>query len=164
MKCPRDSKALVFIDDGQHLRDRCPQCEGVLLDSQEVAAALGKQAGNTVALERGQIAALPEGTLACPRDKAKMHRLDHRGVELDLCPECSSLWLDAGEIDKIRGMNGQKKGGGTRAAVAAGAAAVAAGATVAAVAADKPGLASGIGEFVGEIAVDGVIEVAFEFI
>jgi len=165
MKCPRDGKALVFIDDGQHLRDRCAQCEGVLLDRQEVAAALGKHAGTTVALERGQIAALPEGTLACPRDQTKMRRLDHRKVELDLCPECSSLWLDAGEIEKIRGMNGlKKKGGSARAAAVAGAAAVAAGATVAAAAADKPGLMSGIGEVAGELAVEGVIEVAFEFI
>ena len=35
MKCPRDSQALVFVDDGRHMRDRCPKCEGVLLDRDE---------------------------------------------------------------------------------------------------------------------------------
>ena len=65
MKCPRDSQALVFVDDGRHLRDRCPRCEGVLLDRDEVASALGRGARqveldvcpecNALWLDRGEL-------------------------------------------------------------------------------------------------------------
>ena len=166
MKCPREGTALVFVDDGNHMRDRCPKCEGTLLDREEVVAALGKREGHTVALAADKVASLPEGKLACPRDGAAMRRLDHEQVELDLCPECCSLWLDAGELEKIRGLKGK---GGARAgkaalAGAAGVAAVAvAGATVAAAASpNKQGLASGLGDVVAEGAIDVVFEFAVE--
>ena len=160
MKCPRDGTVLVFVDDGNHLRDRCPECEGVLVDRDELAAALGKALGRTVALAGGKVAGLPAGSLECPRDGASLHRLDHQGVELDLCPECGSLWLDRGEIDKIRGQGG-RKGAGKKAALA-GAAAVA-GATVAAASANSSTLASTVGEVVRDVAVEGGIEVVFQF-
>ena len=59
MKCPRDSQALVFVDDGRHLRDRCPRCEGVLLDRDEVASALrrGAREAKKAALVAGAAAA-----------------------------------------------------------------------------------------------------------
>jgi Zn-finger nucleic acid-binding protein len=158
MKCPRDGKVLVFVDDGHHLRDRCPACEGVLLDRAELAAALGKGQGRTVALAAEKVASLPAGNLACPRDGAMLHQLDHQGVELDLCPQCGSLWLDRGEIDKIRGKGGK----GARKAALAGAAAVA-GASVAAAAANPGTVVSTVTEVARDVAVEGAIEVVFEF-
>jgi Zn-finger nucleic acid-binding protein len=158
MKCPRDGKVLVFVDDGNHLRDRCPACEGVLLDREELAAALGKRQGGSVSLAAAKIASLPAGSLACPRDGAMLHRLDHQGVELDLCPRCRSLWLDRGEIDKIRGQGGK----GARNAALAGAAAVA-GASLAAEAGGRSSVVSAVGEVARDVAVEGAIEVVFEF-
>ena len=159
MKCPRDGQALVFVDDGRHLRDRCPGCEGVLLDRSEVVAALGSSAGGEVTLAAARLAGLPPGTLACPRDGKTLHRLDHRGIELDLCPECNALWLDAGEMEKVRSLK-RPKGTARKAAAAAGA--MAAGAAVAA-AADKPSLVSGLGELAGEVAIEEGIDLVFEF-
>ena len=164
MKCPRDGLAMVFCDDGNHLRDRCPGCEGVLLASEEVVAALGRHGGNPAALDTDHVAGLPEGGIACPRDRTAMRRLDHRGVELDLCPQCRALWLDAGEIEKIRGIaaKAKKSRKGKVAARAAAGAAVAAAA--AASAADKPGLVAQVAEVAGEVAITGAIDLAFEFV
>jgi Zn-finger nucleic acid-binding protein len=161
MKCPRDGKVLVFVDDGNHLRDRCPDCEGVLLDRAELAAALGKAQGRTVALAADKVAELPAGSLSCPRDGAMLRRLDHQGVELDLCSRCGSLWLDRGEIDKIRGQGG-KKGAGKKAALA-GAAAVAGASVAAAASANSNTLASTVGEVARDVAVEGGIEIVFQF-
>jgi Zn-finger nucleic acid-binding protein len=159
MKCPRDSQPLVFVDDGRHMRDRCPECEGVLLDRDEVVSALGRRPGKGAASPAGQVDALAPSGLACPRDGAAMRRLVHREVELDLCPECSALWLDPGELDKIS----HRKRGAGKAAVAAGA--LAAGGALAAAAAtpEKQSLVSGLGEAAAEIAVEGAIDLVFEF-
>ena len=45
---------------------------------------------------------LPEGGCVCPADEAPMLLIRHRGVELDICVSCRSIWLDAGEEAKIR--------------------------------------------------------------
>ena len=157
MKCPRDAQALVFVDDGRHMRDRCPRCEGVLLDRDEVASALGRGAGKAV-LSAGRLANLPDSGLACPRDGAAMRRVLHREVEVDICPECNALWLDPGELDKI----GRKKPAGKKAAMAVGAAAAGAAVAMAATP-EKQSLVSGLGEIAADIAVEGTIDLVFDF-
>jgi len=160
MKCPRDSQALVFVDDGRHMRDRCPGCEGVLLDRDEVMGALGRGVGKA-ALSRAELAKLAASSLACPREGATMRQLMHGEVELDICPECNALWVDPGELDKI--VRKKPAGKGKKAAVAAGA--LAAGAAVAAAAAtpERQSLVSGLGEAVAEIAAEGAIDLVFDF-
>jgi Zn-finger nucleic acid-binding protein len=153
MKCPRDGKVLVFVDTGMNMRDRCPACEGVMIDRAELAGVLGKAHGRSVELATERVAQLPHSSLACPRDGAKLHRLDYQGIELDLCPQCSSLWLDGGELDKVRAAAKPK----LKPAVAAGA--VLAGVTVAAAAAEETSMVGAV----GEVAVEGAIEVVFEF-
>ena len=39
---PRSAQVMTFIDDGTHMRNRCPDCTGLLLDEAEVATALGQ--------------------------------------------------------------------------------------------------------------------------
>jgi Zn-finger nucleic acid-binding protein len=155
MKCPRDGQVLVFVDTGMNTRDRCPACEGVLIDRTELAGVLGKAHGKSVELAAERVAQLPQGAIACPRDGTKLHRLDYQGVELDLCPQCSSLWLDGGEVEKVRASAKPR----LKPAVAAGA--VVAGVTVAAAA--ETSMASAIGEVARDVAVEGAIEVVFEF-
>lgn len=157
MKCPRDKAAMIFSDDGKRMANRCAECSGLLLGAEEV----GKALGDGSAAKR--VRALPEGSLACPYDSARMRTLVHREVEIDLCPECGAMWLDAGELEKLRGDKARK---GSRKAVL-GAAALAAGAGAATVAAaSQPAQGSFLGsvaESVGGVAVDGVVEVAIEF-
>ena len=158
MKCPRDHSVLAFSDEGRHPCNKCPQCHGLLLDEHEVGAVLSRAGRSAPAGER--LAALPQASVRCPRDGATMRTLAQDGVELDLCPECRSLWLDAGELEKIR-KRGRK--GTARAAAVAGAA-LAGAATVAAAEPARSSLASGAAELVGEVAAEGVIEIAFELL
>lgn len=156
MKCPRDGKGLVFVDTGMNTRDRCPECQGMLIDRTELAGILGKAHGRSVVLATERVAQLPQSSLACPRDGAQLHRLDYQGIELDLCPQCSSLWLDGGELDKVRAAAKPR----LKPAVAAGA--VLAGVAVTA-AAEESSLVGAVGEAAGEVAIEGLIEVVFEF-
>lgn len=163
MKCPRDRAVLAFADDGRHMRNKCPDCRGILLGDDEIGEALGNRAGNAPAvLDAERVAALAPSGLKCPRDEQPMRRFEHRGVELDLCPECRALWLDAGELEKIAALKGKRPGRKT--AALAGAAALAGGAAVAAAAADKPSMVAGLAEAAGEVAVSGAIDLAFEFV
>ena len=156
MKCPRDRTVLTFTDSGRFPCNRCASCQGMLLGAHEVAAALGGKAPAT-----DRVAALPESGVACPREASTMRRLDHNGVELDLCAECGALWFDPGELDKIKAL-----GKGKRRA-AAGAAAAVAGAAAATAIASQPqaqSLVSSVAQGVGEVVAEGAIDLAIEFV
>ncbi|MBM4187425.1 MAG: hypothetical protein FJ206_08950 [Gemmatimonadetes bacterium] len=39
--------------------------------------------------------------LKCPKCGADLDTIDRHGVQIDQCPECQRLWLDAGEFDTL---------------------------------------------------------------
>lgn len=39
--------------------------------------------------------------LKCPKCGADLATVDRHGVQIDQCPECHGLWLDAGEFDTL---------------------------------------------------------------
>lgn len=39
--------------------------------------------------------------LFCPKCTETLHITDKRGIEIDFCPVCRGVWLDAGELEKI---------------------------------------------------------------
>jgi Zn-finger nucleic acid-binding protein len=39
--------------------------------------------------------------LVCPNCNVSMQAVQRVGVELDICPQCRSVWLDRGELEKI---------------------------------------------------------------
>jgi uncharacterized protein len=39
--------------------------------------------------------------MKCPIDNTDMVRTTREGIEIDYCPECSGVWLDRGELNKI---------------------------------------------------------------
>ena len=39
--------------------------------------------------------------LRCPNDGSRLIELERAGVLIDACSECSGVWLDLGELDKI---------------------------------------------------------------
>ncbi len=50
--------------------------------------------------------------MKCPNCKeVNLVMTDRNGIEIDYCPECSGVWLDRGELDKIieRSIPQQKK-------------------------------------------------------
>ena len=156
MKCPRDQSILVFTDEGLHSRNKCRQCSGLLVSREEVLAVL-----NGKAPEAAKLAALPESEVACPRDGTAMRRIEHQGAEVDVCLDCYSVWLDAGELEKI--LAASKKSRRAKAGAAAALAGAAA-ATAAAQPAQAQSLASSLAQGVGEVVAEGAIDIALEFV
>lgn len=111
LKCPRTSSALVALRIGGVDTDVCEDCGGLWLDRQELARfeqpsdAFGDA---LVAHLRQFPAALLDHSvrLRCPRHPGTVmlrRRYSQRiAVEIDECPECGGLWLDADELGAIR--------------------------------------------------------------
>ena len=73
----------------------CARCDGLWLPGRLVHATIG-----AVPLERIRQAGRTR-MLRCPNDGTALQALHHHAVEIDVCPHCAGVWLDAGERDKI---------------------------------------------------------------
>lgn len=167
--CPRDSSALAAYDiRGMQCR-KCAACSGLFV---EARALLGLIPAGTAE----HVDALPATDVACPGCSTPMRMRVHRGVELEVCPGCRSVWLDAGEWERIANPSSRGKHFGrtavlTGAAAAAGAAAMGASASAKTIA-TTPGaseslgsqIASGAADIAADVAIDGAVEVVFSFI
>jgi uncharacterized protein len=40
--------------------------------------------------------------MRCPRCGARLNEQDMQHIKVDVCPGCSGMWLDAGELDILR--------------------------------------------------------------
>ena len=73
----------------------CGRCDGLWLPGAVVRAGVGEA-------PRGRLpAAAPARGLRCPADASALVPLRHHGVDIDVCPRCSGVWLDAGERERI---------------------------------------------------------------
>lgn len=43
--------------------------------------------------------------MKCPKDGGDLVTQKHQGVQLDACPECGGLWLDAGELEQLQAVD-----------------------------------------------------------
>jgi Zn-finger nucleic acid-binding protein len=39
--------------------------------------------------------------MKCPKDGYDLASSEHHGVQIETCPKCGGMWLDAGELDVI---------------------------------------------------------------
>ena len=39
--------------------------------------------------------------MKCPKDGFDLASSEHHGVQIETCPHCGGIWLDAGEIDVV---------------------------------------------------------------
>lgn len=39
--------------------------------------------------------------LMCPNCETGMKEMERNGVHIDICPNCRSVWLDRGELEKL---------------------------------------------------------------
>ncbi len=105
ISCPRCNMMMTeILVETAHI-DECPKCRGRFFDQGEMFAALGATADGSY-WDRDETAGpVREGHLKCPRCKGGMLAQDisHESttVEIDRCNECTGIWLDAGEADKI---------------------------------------------------------------
>ncbi len=120
MDCPKclgilERKILLGVEV-----DVCPMCEGIWFDKGELFEIIKAdlRSGDVDGLFRedidgkevqGSYDVLNEKLAFCPRceergEKVEMKRsLDKKnGIWLDSCPVCGGIWLDGGELAKIR--------------------------------------------------------------
>jgi uncharacterized protein len=112
LKCPRCAEALTPTRIGGVDTDVCERCGGLWLDRNELARFDPPE----VAFGDALVAHLQQfpGSLM---DHSVRLRCPHHGevvmarrpyssrvrVELDQCPQCGGIWLDADELASIRG-------------------------------------------------------------
>lgn len=113
MKCPRCAAALARVRIGGVDTDVCEQCGGLWLDRNELARFDRPEAafGDALVAHLQQFpAALLDHSvrLRCPHHlDAVLSRRPYSSrvrVEMDQCPQCGGIWLDADELAHIRRM------------------------------------------------------------
>lgn len=98
MNCPRDYTAFERSVVEDQTVERCPECDGIWIPGESIDTLLGK--GERLKL-RSLCSARPS-QLVCPYHHVELGETKIGGVTVDLCPECSGLWLDPGELENLR--------------------------------------------------------------
>jgi Zn-finger nucleic acid-binding protein len=85
--------------------DVCQTCKGIWLDTMELQDLLKGVEGAPVKGPAPEIT-VPEttGEMTCPHCSLGLVPFEYAGdsgIELDRCPKCQGLWLDAGEWETI---------------------------------------------------------------
>ena len=111
MKCPRTGTQLKEVEIGGIKVDISEACGGVWLDNfelkkfDEVRESAGQQLIELMSQYRSDDIDLSQ-RLSSPRhpEVVMMRRFfsPKRLIEIDECPQCGGIWLDAGELTKIR--------------------------------------------------------------
>ena len=109
--CPRCSTSLTRLRIGGVDTDLCESCGGVWLDRLELSRFEDPDSvpGKALVEYLGRIptALIDQAArLRCPRHPGvvMLRRAFSRAIpiQIDECPECGGLWLDAGELTQIR--------------------------------------------------------------
>lgn len=86
----------------------CTECGGLWIGADAFREAIRKPppaAATSSEISASQAAVWGESALSCPRCKRKMKKGVYSyssGVIIDRCESCSGIWLDRGELAKIR--------------------------------------------------------------
>ena len=111
LSCPRCSTPLTPLRVGGTSTDICEHCGGLWLDRLELSRFEDPDSvfGDALVAHLSRIpAALVDhaARLRCPRHPGAvmLRRAFSRKIpiQIDECPECGGLWLDAGELAQIR--------------------------------------------------------------
>ncbi|MBI4862750.1 MAG: zf-TFIIB domain-containing protein [Candidatus Riflebacteria bacterium] len=107
--CPRCHKAMTPTPTQWIVVDRCDQCRGEFYDVGEADRLLVLDPTQRAWLQRNAVRRAPDTPdrkpLRCPGCTKNMQTFELPGpspVLVDLCPGCDGLWLDQGELDRIR--------------------------------------------------------------
>lgn len=115
MNCPACSGNMTELTlDGVQI-DRCDRCEGVWLDAGEAEELYKAQPSPKEALQKKKLDLLRQWKVAaldpkecdrdCPRCGAALLRVNYKdipGLQIDKCREDCGLYLDKGELEKVR--------------------------------------------------------------
>ena len=112
MKCPNCSKNLSILNAGDIQVEACSSsCGGVWFDAAEIdkfdephefasheILTIAKRC-ESVKVDGERLKTCPK----CPNETLVRQFIDHRNeVEMDQCWSCGGIWLDVGEVNRIR--------------------------------------------------------------
>ncbi len=106
-ECPRDWTPLVpELRETLHRRvevDACPRCGGIFLDKHEIRALTGSARLDRLLTRYLGLDA--DSPLVCPHCGGLRDGEDVGNVRVDVCLRCNGVWLDAGELERLRSMD-----------------------------------------------------------
>ena len=86
--------------------DACRRCGGLWCDDRELQILLDAPPPALAALRGGRADTDADSQPArCPRDGGRLVRMFSsrtRTVTADACPDCQGIWLDGGELERLR--------------------------------------------------------------
>ena len=109
-RCPRCTFTLAPLPVQGVTLDACPRCRGIFVDHAEAPQLLGAFGDFPSWQARGAAVPVGQGRLVCPGGGSGLHgRMDvwrvavpgGGSVDVDTCPACRGLWLDAGEARRL---------------------------------------------------------------
>ena len=111
MKCPRTGKALKSVSINGVMVELSMGCGGVWFDQFELQKfdEIHEEAGSVLVKHMKEFHVPltdPAARLKCPRDTdvvmMRRYYSPKRQIEIDECPRCGGIWLDAEELSGIR--------------------------------------------------------------
>jgi Zn-finger nucleic acid-binding protein len=109
--CPRDHAPLraekMKVPGPDVTVDRCPTCDGVFLDKNELLRLTGDRQLNQYL--RDEVALDSDSQLLCPHCGGIMDMERVAGVEVEVCLDCFGLWLDKGELEALAARRNAEK-------------------------------------------------------
>ena len=100
MKCPRDQYDLEGVQKSGYEAFRCPRCGGVFIELDQPAIPELNNDRLRPYERLGVECSLDQLALS-PATGEPMHLFHFEGVAIDYCHDSNSLWLDAGELEKL---------------------------------------------------------------
>jgi membrane associated rhomboid family serine protease len=112
--CPKCLSDMSAIDHQGVTIDVCPGCRGIWLDPGELAFLLGADEDLPTTPETMGTGTryLETSTYICPRCQGGFDTFEYApgtNLFIDRCKSCSGIYLDAGELKKIREINGRQR-------------------------------------------------------
>jgi len=104
MKCPKCKTSELAAKKVNFLleTDRCPDCDGVWFDQQEVYARIKRPIQFFETFKQAYGKSTPTD-YACPRDGEKMIQATIESAQLpfEACTKCGGMWFDKGEMQTL---------------------------------------------------------------
>lgn len=102
LNCPDCQTPLSPITNSDVVIDVCPQCRGIWLDAGEFDLVLGQKLSSQIRESAILNPAISLEPRLCPRDSQDLRIADLGGAELDTCPTCRGIWVEAADLDALK--------------------------------------------------------------
>ena len=103
--CPIDEKPLSLNHTDRLDVMSCGACKGAWLPATSAGTLLARLASATPPQQKFFDKVKAEGhpsSLECLECGTELLTVEHRDVDIDVCPDCGGIWFDGGELQRFR--------------------------------------------------------------